>query len=77
VKAGESKKEPGAPLIHVHVCVHCGGVFRREVFEGRPLTSGIFPCPKCGFEGPLNVEIRGAEEPKARTADSPPEPSSG
>jgi predicted RNA-binding Zn-ribbon protein involved in translation (DUF1610 family) len=77
VKAGESKKEPGTPLIHVHVCVHCGSVFRREVFEGRPLTSGIFPCPKCGFEGPLNVEIREAKELKAETTDSSPEPSSG
>jgi predicted RNA-binding Zn-ribbon protein involved in translation (DUF1610 family) len=49
-------------LIHVHVCVHCGAMFRREAFEGRALTSGIFTCPKCGEEGPLNVEIKGIEE---------------
>ncbi len=49
-------------LLHFHVCVHCGGAFRREVFEGRALTSGIFLCPKCGLEGPLNVEIREAVE---------------
>jgi predicted RNA-binding Zn-ribbon protein involved in translation (DUF1610 family) len=49
-------------LIHVHVCVHCGTIFRRETFEGRALTSGIFTCPKCGDEGPLNVEVRNIEE---------------
>jgi hypothetical protein len=33
-------------LIHVHVCVHRGSVFRREIFEGRALRSGIFLCRK-------------------------------
>ena len=50
-------------LIHVHVCVHCGSIFRREDFEGRAITSGLFTCPKCGYEGPLNIEIRNAKEP--------------
>lgn len=45
-------------FIHVHVCVHCGGVFRREEFEDRAQTTGIYPCSKCGKEGPLNIEIR-------------------
>lgn len=45
-------------LLHFHVCKHCGGTTRREEFEGRALTSGIFSCPKCDVEGPLNVEIR-------------------
>ncbi len=45
-------------LLHVHVCVHCGSVFRREELEGRPNTTGIYPCSKCGVEGPLNIEIR-------------------
>jgi predicted RNA-binding Zn-ribbon protein involved in translation (DUF1610 family) len=49
-------------LIHVHVCIHCGAIFRRETFEGRALSSGIFTCPKCGEEGPLNFEIRTTEE---------------
>jgi predicted RNA-binding Zn-ribbon protein involved in translation (DUF1610 family) len=52
-------------LIHVHACVHCGAISKREAFEGRALTSGIFTCPRCGEEGPLNVEIRAAEEPSA------------
>ena len=49
-------------LIHVHVCLDCGAVIRRETFEGRALTSGIFTCPKCGSEGPLNVEIRTTDD---------------
>lgn len=60
----------GAPpdngkLIHVHVCIYCGAISRREAFEGRALTSGIFSCPKCGEDGPLNVEIRSASEAQA------------
>ena len=45
-------------LFHIHVCVHCGSLYRREEYEGRPLTSGVFFCTRCGLEGPLNVEIR-------------------
>jgi predicted RNA-binding Zn-ribbon protein involved in translation (DUF1610 family) len=44
-------------FIHVHVCVHCGSAFRREEVEGRVHTTGLFICPKCGREGPLNIEI--------------------
>lgn len=49
---------PHHHLLHVHVCVHCGREIRREELEGRGHTTGIFPCPKCGVEGPLNLEIR-------------------
>jgi predicted RNA-binding Zn-ribbon protein involved in translation (DUF1610 family) len=49
---------PRTEFLHFHVCVHCGSAIRREEYEGRALTSGIFPCPKCGVEGPLNVVIR-------------------
>jgi len=49
-------------LLHFHLCAHCGSTFRRELFEGRALTSGIFPCPKCGLEGPLNITIQEVEE---------------
>ncbi len=49
-------------LLHVHVCVQCGSAIRREKLEGRAHTTGIFPCPKCGFEGPLNLEIREMDE---------------
>ena len=53
--------KPHDPFIHVHVCVHCGSAFRREEFEDRAYTTGIYLCPKCGVEGPLNVEIRAAD----------------
>ena len=55
---------------HFHVCVHCGGAFRREEFGARAITSGIYRCPKCGHEGPLNVEIREVEG-HAEDRDSP------
>jgi hypothetical protein len=61
--------KPPSLLLHFHVCVHCGSAFRREAFEGRALTSGIFPCPKCGLEGPLNVEIRQSIEPEKKSLD--------
>lgn len=46
---------------HFHVCIHCGCTFRREEFSGRAITSGIYTCPKCGLDGPLNVEVREVE----------------
>jgi len=49
------------PFIHVHVCVHCGTAFRREDFEDRAHTTGLYPCKKCGMEGPLNIEIRAVD----------------
>jgi predicted RNA-binding Zn-ribbon protein involved in translation (DUF1610 family) len=49
-------------LDHFHVCVHCGSAFRREEYTGRAITSGIYYCPKCGLDGPLNVEIREVKE---------------
>ena len=62
--------DPPRGLLHFHVCVHCGSAFRREAFEGRALTSGIFSCPKCGLEGPLNVEIRESVETKAEDVNA-------
>jgi predicted RNA-binding Zn-ribbon protein involved in translation (DUF1610 family) len=46
---------------HFHVCIQCGGAFRREEFGARAISSGIYTCPKCGHEAPLNVEIREVE----------------
>lgn len=53
-----ASEKPIHSLLHVHVCVHCSNAIRREELEGRGHTTGIFPCPKCGIEGPLNLEIR-------------------
>lgn len=44
-------------LIHVHVCVRCGHARRREEITGPEMASGIFQCPRCDSNGPLNVEI--------------------
>ena len=53
--------KPNDPYIHMHVCVHCGSAFRREDFEDRANTTGIYLCSKCGVEGPLNIEIRATD----------------
>ena len=63
--------QPKPELNHFHVCVHCGSAFRREEHEGRALTSGIYLCPKCGLEGPLNVVIR-EDEDHERNDGCPP-----
>ncbi len=52
---------PKNSFVHVHVCVHCGNAFRREEFEDRAQTTGIYLCPKCGIESPLNIEIRASD----------------
>jgi len=45
-------------LVHLHTCIHCGHSRSREEVEDREVSSGIFHCPKCGLDGPLNIEIR-------------------
>jgi predicted RNA-binding Zn-ribbon protein involved in translation (DUF1610 family) len=58
-------------LSHFHVCVHCGSAFRREEFTGRAITSGVYHCPKCGLDGPLNIEIREVQEPEEQSSEKP------
>jgi hypothetical protein len=43
---------------HYHRCVHCGSAFRREEFSGTAIAFGIYHCTRCGFDGPLNIEIK-------------------
>lgn len=69
----EHKRE----LNHFHVCVHCGSAFRREEYEGRALTSGVYLCPKCGLEGPLNVVIQEDGDDEPHEGWPPHGPSSG
>lgn len=57
-------------LVHVHVCSQCHAAFRREELEGRGHTSGIFLCPRCGIEGPLNLEIRDEDAPQPNIGQS-------
>jgi hypothetical protein len=56
-------------FIHVHVCLHCDKVFRREEVEGRAHTTGLFLCPQCEVEGPLNIEIREMDESQSQLAN--------
>lgn len=44
-------------LVHAHVCQQCGGAFRRELFDICAITSGLYPCPKCGAESRLNLKV--------------------
>ena len=54
--------DTGHRLLHFHVCIHCGSSFRREAVEGRVHTTGLFLCPKCQVEGPLNIEIHEVDD---------------
>jgi len=45
-------------LAHLHICIHCGHFRRREEVSDREISSGILNCPKCGLDGPLNIEIQ-------------------
>ena len=48
-------------LVHLHICIHCGHFRRREEVSDREISSGILNCPKCGLDGPLNIEIQDLE----------------
>ena len=68
----EQSHSPGQ-FSHFHVCIHCGSAFRREEFTGRAITSGVYHCPKCGLDGPLNIEIREVQEPGEQSSEKPEE----
>ena len=50
--------ENDSSLVHLHICTQCGHARKREEVGDREISSGIVHCPKCGTEGPLNIEIR-------------------
>lgn len=62
----QNTNESSSSLLHVHTCLFCTSVFRREEMEGRVHTTGLFLCPKCGEEGPLNIEIREVSNNKSQ-----------
>jgi ribosomal protein L37AE/L43A len=64
-------------LSQFHVCIHCGSVFRRDEFDGTAVATGIYPCTKCGHDGPLNIVIRDADAATTCTKDSGPSSSGG
>lgn len=58
--ASDSDRSHGE-LLHFHACIHCGSVSRRDEFDGTAVATGIYPCSKCGVDGPLNIVIRDAD----------------
>lgn len=50
------------PKTHLHVCASCGHTRRREQVSTSEIGTGVFHCPNCDAEGPLNVEIRRSEK---------------
>jgi len=67
-KAVEHETNGVPPLLHIHVCQHCDSPFRRKEGAGRVHTTGFFICPRCGKEGPLNIEIREIKESESATS---------
>lgn len=53
-------------LTHLHVCIHCGHPRKREEITDREISSGVVHCPKCGLDGPLNIEIQNPPGNEAR-----------
>ena len=52
---------PQRELSHFHVCIHCGSASRRDEFDSTAVATGIYPCSKCGLDGPLNLVIQDVE----------------
>lgn len=64
-------------LSHFHACVHCGSLYRREEFDSTTITTGIYPCSKCGLDGPLNIVIRNVDDAETDVGHSSPHRSAG
>jgi hypothetical protein len=58
MNGNESLHNHDAELMRFHVFIHCGHTRRCEKINIAEIRSGIFSCPVCGLDGPLNVEIR-------------------
>ena len=54
-------------LTAVHICKSCGAAIERAQIAPEALISGIIPCPMCGHESALNLEII---EPSAKPPPS-------
>ena len=54
----DASDENDSSLVHLHICTHCGHARKREEVGDREVSSGIVHCPKCGIDGPLNIEIQ-------------------
>jgi hypothetical protein len=51
-----------AQLSAVHVCQDCGAGTRRYEVPLESVINGLVRCSTCGYEGPLNIEIRSEDD---------------
>jgi predicted RNA-binding Zn-ribbon protein involved in translation (DUF1610 family) len=51
-----------AQLSAVHVCQDCGAGTRRRDVPLESVINGLVRCDTCGYDGPLNIEIRSEHE---------------
>lgn len=61
VRAGQMSESASEPLIAVHVCKACGAATDRSAVNPDNTITGLVKCSHCGFEGDLNIEIRGKD----------------
>ncbi len=59
-------------MVAVHVCKFCGAPVERAQIQPEDLLSGLICCPKCGKEGPLNIEIIGPSKKRPHKAAKTP-----
>ena len=41
----------------VHICPSCGHIVRLEEVDLRTMTTGIVECPKCHWEGRIEIQV--------------------
>ena len=41
----------------VHICPRCGHALNLEDIDLRTITTGIVECPKCHWEGPVEIRV--------------------
>ena len=42
----------------VHICPACGYTLNLEQIDMRAITTGIVLCPKCNWEGPIEIQVQ-------------------
>jgi predicted RNA-binding Zn-ribbon protein involved in translation (DUF1610 family) len=41
----------------VHICPRCGHILNLDQIDLRAITTGIVQCPKCDWEGPIEIQV--------------------
>jgi ribosomal protein L37AE/L43A len=41
----------------VHICPRCGHILSLEDIDLKTITTGIVECPKCQWEGPIEIQV--------------------